>query len=46
MDDGVEVTENIDDDDWMSRILQSPLYTNISVDNITKDFLQKLNRWM
>ncbi|HIF51915.1 MAG TPA: cyclic nucleotide-binding domain-containing protein [Thiotrichaceae bacterium] len=38
MDDGVEVTENIDDDDWMSRILQSPLYTNISVDNIQKIF--------
>ncbi len=36
MDNVVEV--NHDSDDWMSRILQSPLYTNISVENIQKIF--------
>jgi len=38
--DGVEVNEidNENTDDWMSRILQSPLYINISVENIQKIF--------
>jgi CRP-like cAMP-binding protein len=37
---GVEVNEidSEENDDWMSRILQSPLYTNISVENIQKIF--------
>jgi CRP-like cAMP-binding protein len=37
---GVEVNDidSDDTDDWMSRILQSPLYTNISVENIQKIF--------
>ncbi len=40
MSSGVEVNEIEDDDndDWMSRILQSPLYINISVENIQKIF--------
>jgi CRP-like cAMP-binding protein len=40
MNDGVEVNDidNDDTDDWMSRILQSPLYINISVENIQKIF--------
>jgi CRP-like cAMP-binding protein len=38
--DGFEVNDinGEDTDDWMSRILQSPLYTNISVENIQKIF--------
>jgi CRP-like cAMP-binding protein len=37
--DGLEVNDMDEDtDDWMSRILQSPLYTNISVENIQKIF--------
>jgi CRP-like cAMP-binding protein len=38
--DGLEVNDidGEDTDDWMSRILQSPLYTNISVENIQKIF--------
>jgi CRP-like cAMP-binding protein len=37
---GVEVSDidSDDTDDWMSRILQSPLYINISVENIQKIF--------
>ncbi len=37
---GLEVNDigNDDDEDWMTRILQSPLYTNISVENIQKIF--------
>jgi CRP-like cAMP-binding protein len=37
---GVEVNEieNEETDDWMGRILQSPLYTRISVENIQKIF--------
>ncbi len=40
MNNGVEVNDidNGDTDDWMSRILQSPLYINISVENIQKIF--------
>jgi CRP-like cAMP-binding protein len=40
MNNGVEVNEidSDDTDDWMSRILQSPLYINISVENIQKIF--------
>lgn len=39
-DNGVEVNDlsSDEDDDWMSRILQSPLYINISVENIQKIF--------
>ncbi len=39
-DNGVEVNDidNDDTNDWMSRILQSPLYINISVENIQKIF--------
>jgi CRP-like cAMP-binding protein len=39
-DSGVEVNDidSDDTDDWMSRILQSPLYINISVENIQKIF--------
>ena len=38
--DGVEVSdlENEDSGDWMTKILQSPLYTSISVENIQKIF--------
>jgi len=37
---GLEVNDigNDEDEDWMTRILQSPLYTNISVENIQKIF--------
>lgn len=37
---GLEVNDldNDDDEDWMTRILQSPLYTNISIENIQKIF--------
>ncbi len=40
MDSGVEVNEidSEETDDWMSRILQSPLYINISVENIQRIF--------
>lgn len=40
MNSGVEVSDidTDDNDDWMSRILQSPLYINISVENIQKIF--------
>ncbi|NOG61145.1 MAG: cyclic nucleotide-binding domain-containing protein [Proteobacteria bacterium] len=40
MEHGVEVNDidSDDTDDWMSRILQSPLYINISVENIHKIF--------
>ena len=39
-DSGLEVNDigNDEDEDWMTRILQSPLYTNISVENIQKIF--------
>jgi len=37
---GLEVNDigNDDDEDWMTKILQSPLYTKISVENIQKIF--------
>lgn len=37
---GLEVSDigNDQDDDWMTRILQSPLYTNISVEDIQSIF--------
>ncbi|GJM04807.1 MAG: hypothetical protein DHS20C09_07980 [marine bacterium B5-7] len=37
---GFEVNDigNDENEDWMTRILQSPLYTNISVENIQKIF--------
>lgn len=37
LDNGLEVND-IDTNDWMSRILHSPLYTNIPVENIQKIF--------